>query len=74
MYRAAKLVIDAVQRDTLVVIPSAQQKARLAESVVGGIILRKSARQNHMLTRLERNPVNPNMTIHSASMKMNNQK
>ena len=54
-----KLVIDAVQRDILVVIPSAQQKARLAESVMGGIILRKSARQNHTLTRLEWDPVTP---------------
>ena len=57
-----------------VVIPSAHEKARLAESVVGRIILRKSARQNHMLTRLERDSVTPNMTMHLVSMKVNNQK
>ena len=45
-------VIDVVYWDISVVIPSAQQRAKHAGNVAGKIILKKFARQSHMLARL----------------------
>ena len=71
-------VIDVVYWDISVVILSAQQEAKHVESVAGKIILKKFARQSHMLVRLGGNPMtmtlDPSMTMHSVLQKENTQK
>ena len=73
-----RYVIDVVYWDISVVIPSAQQEAKHVESVAGKIILKKFARQSHMLVRLGGNPMTmtlgPSMTMHSVLQKENTQK
>ena len=53
--------------------PNALHKARPAESVGGGIILRRFVRQNLMLVRSEWNQVTPSMTMHSESVRETSQ-
>ena len=65
-----RYVIDVVYWGISVVIYSAQQEAKHVESVEGKIVLKKNARQSHMLVRLEGNPMTmtlgPSMTMHLA--------
>ena len=76
--REIRYVIDVVYWDISVVIPSAQQEGKHVESVAGKIILKKFARQSHMLVRLGANPMSmtlgPSMTMHSVFQKENTQK
>ena len=73
-----RYVIDVVYWDISVVIPSAQQETKHVESVAGKIILKKFARQSHMLVRLGGNPMTmtlgPSMTMHSVLQKEDTQK
>ena len=59
-------------------IPNAQQEAKHVENVVGKIILKKFARQSHMLVRLGGSPMTmtlgPSMTTYSVLQRENTQK
>ena len=59
-------------------ILNAQQEAKHVENVAGKIILKKFARQSHMLVRLGGNPMTmtlgPSMTMHSVLQRENTQK
>ena len=65
-----RYVIDVVYWDISVVIPSAQQEAKHVDSFAGKVILKKFARQSHMLVKLGGNPMTmtlgPSVTMHSV--------
>ena len=71
-------VIDVVYWDISAVIPSAQQRAKHAGNVAEKIILKKFARQSHMLARLGGDPMTmtlgPSRTMHLVLLKEDTQK